>query len=191
MKKIFILTCSALFILLISCGQPAAKRPATDVDSSQLSPILNGPGEVRLTTGTATGDTAKPRSIPLELTSVEVQTLDTSTRIGNAGDLLITISGRGFAFTSSNPVVIAGRERYENTYSNEEGSELYVIIPSGNIQRFAAGMAGQLQVINPGVNSKPVSIKQTGNELMRKAGTNEKAALLFTRFAVERRIVKR
>lgn len=192
MKKIFLFTVTALSLLMCSCGQPTAKRPAKEADSTQLSPSIPGPGANNLTSDKGPSrDTTPIRKTELVLREVQVQTLDSSTKIGKPGDMLLTITGGGFAFTESNPAVMAGSSKYDQTYSNEEGTELYVVIPAQEKQRFAAQVRGELRVINPGMGNTGAAIKQQGAELMRKADGGDKVALVYTKFGVARKPVKR
>lgn len=173
--------------LCISCGQPASKKPVAQADTAQLSPSV-GPDQMATEeTKNATADTASPRKTDLVLRDADAQLLDSGTVIGKGGDLLITITGRGFAFTANNPAVIAGKVRYDKTYSNEEGSEMYLVIPAKDIDMFFAAARGELQVLNPGIDSRPVSLKVEKEVLMRKAAANSKGVLVFTKFGVARK----
>jgi hypothetical protein len=191
MKKIFLITITAPALFLISCGQPATKKPAPPTDSAQLSPAIAGPeATTSLQQEQGRKDTLPVRKTELVLQDVQVQTLDSTTVIGKPGDWLLTFTGKGFAFTESNPVVMAGSLKYERTYSNEEGSELYVIVPAEEKQRFAAQVRGELRVINPGIGNKGAGIKQQGAELMRKADGGGRVALVYTKYGVTRKRVE-
>jgi hypothetical protein len=187
MKYILLLPLTAL---LISCGQPAVKKPATDTDSSQLSPSIAGPDANSTLNGKATSDTVPVvRRTELVIQDVQAQTLDSTTVIGKPGDLLLTFTGKGFIFTESNPSVKAGGIAYDQTYSNEEGTELYAIIPAQERKRFSSLMRGELRVINPDTQS--AGIKKEAVELLRKADGGERVALVYTKYGVARKPVKR
>ncbi|MEQ1678794.1 MAG: hypothetical protein ABL876_19010, partial [Chitinophagaceae bacterium] len=174
---------------LCSCGQKkdgATRTGEMPPDTAQLSPLDAGPvAEVKDVP--AVTDTVPRSKRVLTVTDVEAQKLDSSTKIGHAGDLLLTFIGGGFIFTENNPGLIAGEMTYSQTYSNEAATELYVIIPAKEVNRMLAdAKRGGLRIKNPGIGVEPVPLKQTADEITRKLADGKATGLVFTKFGVKR-----
>lgn len=180
-----ILNTVMLLVVLISCENKQQQTTATDIkDSSNISPSIGGPvAEIKETVRIK--DTVPTGRKTLMLRDVQAQLLDSSTKIGKPNDLLLTISGQGFIFTEHNPSVVIGDKKFSDSYSNEDGSELYVIIPAAEVQRFAATLRDSLKIINPG--NQAASIKQDGKEIISKASKAGKTGLIFTTYGVTRK----
>ena len=179
-----------LFLFISSCQNQEAQKTASKngIDSSQISPSASGPvAQVRETARKT--DTVPVRKNDFVLREVQAQTLDTSTKIGKPGDLLLTFIGQGFIFTEHNPSLVFGNVKYDNTYSNEDGSELYVIIPAADVSRFAAGIRDSIRIMNPG--NQTASLKQDGKEIMSKASKAGSVGLIYTTYGVTRKKTER
>jgi len=182
-----ILFCSiAILILLTSCENKEQQTSGAkaDADSANVSPSVSGP-VAEIKAPVTKRDTVRPGRKDFVLRDVQAQYLDSSTKIGKAGDLLLTFIGQGFIFTEHNPAVILRDKRYDDTYSNEDGSELYVIIPAAETGRFAAAVRDSIRVVNPG--NQTAALKQDGKEIMSKASKAGKTGLIFTTYGVTRR----
>lgn len=67
--------------------------------------------------------------VPMSVDIYELQILGPVTETGNPTDILQTIKGQGFYYTSRPPRLLFGKDFIvENTEVNKEGTELYVIL---------------------------------------------------------------
>ncbi|WP_297691887.1 hypothetical protein [uncultured Eudoraea sp.] len=79
----------------------------------------------------------KQEIIPMRVDKFEFHNLGEGTDTGNPGDILQTISGQGFYYTSRSPRLLFGKEYIvENTEVNKAGTELYVILSKEVLENF-------------------------------------------------------
>ena len=177
-----------LFFFLGSCqnNQEQNKVAKAGSDSTDISPAVSGP-VAQIKEPARKMDTVPSGKKDFVLKELQAQILDSSTKIGKPGDLLLAFIGQGFIFTEHNPAVIVGNKKYDDSYSNEEGTELYVIIPSAEVARFAAAIRDSIKVMNPG--KQTASLKKDGKEIMSDASKAGKTALIFTTYGVTRKKV--
>lgn len=189
MKRIAYITFIAVLLTAYSCGQKQGQSKRTaelPPDTAQLSPLDVGPYAQKDTP--AVKDTMPRAKVQLVVTDVQAQLLDSTTQIGHAGDLLLTFVGSGFIFTNSNPALVAGEMSYNDTHTNEKGTELYVIITTKEMSKMLADIrGGEVGLVNPGLNVRPVMVKQTADEIKRKVGSSKAVGLMYAKFGVERR----
>ncbi len=183
-------TLSLLFIVLIyvsfACQQKKAATVSNELpnDTIPISPTTMAPNVSDKKADERKTDTV-PAKARIVLQQMQAQVLDTGTQIGKPGDLLLTFTGSGFVFTDKNPAVMAGGIRIEDTYSNEAGTEFYAVIPAASKERMAVAARGGLQVINP--DNESATFKEQTMEIMKRADTDKKVKLVFTKFGVTRK----
>lgn len=188
MRYFITLFLAAIITTSFSCQQ---KKNSTAVsnelpnDSIPISPTTMAPNIADKKTGDERKDTVPVVRIAIQ--QMQAQLLDSGSQIGKPGDLLLTFTGSGFVFTDKNPAVVAGGMRFEETYINEKGTELYAVIPAGSKERMAAAARGGLQVVNPGKQPATATIKEQTTEIIKRADSDKKVKLVFGKFGVERR----
>ncbi len=181
---------SLLFVVMISisfaCQQKKTATVSNELpnDSIPVSPTGMAPNVSDRKTDERRTDTV-PVKARLALQQMQAQVLDTGTQIGKPGDLLLTFTGSGFVFTDKNPVLMAGGMKFEETYSNEAGTEFYAIIPAATKERMSIASRGGLQVINP--DNESATFKEQTMEIMKRADSDKKVKLVYTKFGVGRR----
>jgi hypothetical protein len=156
-------------------------------DSTPISPTSMGPEAVEKTTDKIERKDTVPSKTRIIIKDLQAQVLAEGTQIGKPGDMLLTFSGQGFVFTERNPVLLAGGLKFDNTYSNEDASEFYVVIPADSKERLKAAARGGLQIINP--DKESATFKEGGGEIIKKADDIKKVMLVYTKFAVTRKLV--
>jgi hypothetical protein len=188
MKKIYFII--LFFVLVVfqnfGCQQKkgTAKSPQPINDSTSISPITMGPEAVdKAVTKTERKDTMPKTRITIK--DMQAQVLGEGTQIGKAGDMLLTFTGQGFVFTESNPVLVTGGLKFDNTYSNEDASEFYVVIPAESKERLTAVAQRGMQIINP--DNESATFKEAGTEIMKRADGSKKVMLVYTKFGVARK----
>ncbi|MGH2553944.1 MAG: hypothetical protein ACRDEB_09515, partial [Chitinophagaceae bacterium] len=157
-------------------------------DSTAISPVTMAPNVSDKMEKKTRIDTV-PGKTRIVISQMQAQVLDTGTQIGKPGDLLLTFTGRGFVFTERNPMVISAGLKFEDTYSNEEGTEFYVVIPAESKARLTAAARGGLQIVNP--DNESATFKEQTMEMIQKADGGKKVKLVFTKYAVTRRMDKK
>lgn len=94
----------------------------------------------------------------LVLESVQAATLSPATKIGNAGDIILIIKGKGFVATSLNPVVVIGENTFEETIISQDFRQLYAIIPIETWQSLKKSNFRIVEVRNPGRGSARLTV---------------------------------
>ena len=78
----------------------------------------------------------KQEIVPMKAESYEFHVLAEGTDTGNPGDILQTIKGQGFYYTSHSPKIQFGEDLIiENTEVNKDGTELYVILSKADLAK--------------------------------------------------------
>ncbi len=188
MKKISFILLLFVFVVFqnFACQQKktTAKVSKTLNDSTPISPNTMGPEAVDKAPVTTERKDTVPRG-KMMIREMQAQVLGEGTQIGKPGDMLLTFIGRGFLFTESNPVLMVGGLKFENTYSNEDATEFYVVIPAESKERLTAVAARGLQIINP--DDESITFKAEGAAIMKRADASKKIILVYTKFAVGRK----
>ncbi|NOT52290.1 MAG: hypothetical protein HOP10_13550 [Chitinophagaceae bacterium] len=186
MKYILSLLFVAMLTTVFACQQKktTGQGPQLPNDTTAISPNTMAPGmKEKPGDKTVRIDTSR---VPLAVTKADAQVLDAGTQIGKPGDLLLTFTGSGFIFTNSNPALIAGGIRFDNSFANEANTELYVVIPAESKARLSTAVArGGLQLSNPG--NQVIGIKELSADQLKRADEDKKVKLMYAKFGVERR----
>ena len=171
-------------VAAMACNnQKKSNRTGTDGTPSPSGTGEYNGREVKIKTGK---DTMPIKKAEFGVHNMEVQQLSDDTKIGKPGDWLITFSGSGFMLTNQEPKLVMEKEDIGTSYVNEEGTELYFVIPEQKrnlvLQQF---QAGKLKLVNP--DKKEARPPNKPEEIMAKTNNLEKVALVYTKFGVTRK----
>lgn len=131
-------------------------------------------------------DTLPIKKAELAIRNMEVQQLSEATKIGQPGSWLITFTGEGFILTNQEPKLVMGKEETGTSYINEQGTEIYFIVPEKNRNILLKELqAGTLKLVNP--DKKEARVPNKPEEIMARMKDMEKVTLEYTRFGVTRK----